>query len=115
MARPIVSRLRGVTICFLRQPPDARRTVLKLFGLFDPTGCAVELRKVVQARGHVRMVRTQGLLLDRQRARVERLGQRVPALGAVELREVVQAPGYIGMIRAEGLLPDGHRERGRAF
>ena len=55
------------------------------------------------------MIRAEGLLPDRQRALVERLGLRVLALVVVQLREVVQARGHIGMIRAEGLLPDRQR------
>ena len=44
------------------------------------------------------MVGAEGLLLDRQRAFVERLGLGVLALGVVELGQVVQACGHSGMV-----------------
>ena len=84
-------------------------TLLKWLGFVVPVHGAVQPREVVQARGHIGMIRAEGLLPDRQGALVERLGLRVVALGVVQQREVVQAPGHIGMIRAEGILQDRQR------
>ena len=55
------------------------------------------------------MIRAESLLIDRQRALIERLGLRVLALGAVQLREVVQARGHNGMIGSHRLLGDLQR------
>ena len=54
---------------------------------------------VVEARGHIRMFGSQGLLLNRQRAQVERLGLRVLALQVIELRQVVEKDGSGGISR----------------
>src|SRR5712691_3589859 len=67
------------------------------------------LGHVLKARGHTGMLRAEGLLRDRQRPLVERLGLCVLALGAVEPCEVVQALGHIGMLRAKGFFPDRQR------
>jgi hypothetical protein len=46
----------------------------------------IENRQVVEALGHVRVLRSQGLLPDRQRPLMQRLGLGVPALIEVEHR-----------------------------
>jgi hypothetical protein len=50
------------------------------------------------------MLGSQGLLPDRQRALVERLGLHVAALGLVEFRQVVEVDGNVRVFRAQGLL-----------
>jgi len=70
---------------------------------------AVEFREVVQARGHIGMVRTKRPLTDLQRPPIERFSLCVLSLGAAEFREVVQARGYIGMVGTEGPLTDRQR------
>jgi hypothetical protein len=52
------------------------------------------------------VVWAEGLLADRQRALVERLGLDVPALLCVERGQVVEAVGDVGMVWAECLLLD---------
>ena len=55
------------------------------------------------------MIGAQGLFPDRQRAPVERLCLRIPALGQVHACEVVQARGDMRVIGAEGFLDDRQR------
>ena len=70
---------------------------------------SVEHRQVVEAGGHVGVLRAQGLFPDRQRPLVKGLGLRVLALGVVEHRQVVEAGGHVGVLRAQGLFPDRQR------
>ncbi len=51
---------------------------------------AVESPEVVEARGHVGVLGSQGLLINRQCALIERLGLGVVALGSIEFRQVVE-------------------------
>jgi len=88
---------------------NAGGSCVQPFGFLGAAGLSIEFSQVLKARGHIGMVRAKGLLRDRQRALVERLGLRVLALGAVEQCEVVQARGDIGMVRAKGLLRDRQR------
>ena len=69
----------------------------------------IECRQVVEARGHVGVLRPQSLLLDRQRPLVERLGLGIPALGMVNQPQVVEADGHGGVLRPQGLLPNRQR------
>jgi hypothetical protein len=55
------------------------------------------------------MVGTERLLVDGQRAFVERLGVGVATLLSVELSQVVEARRDLGMIGTERLLVDGQR------
>ena len=89
-----------------RQCALAERLCLRVLALGS-----VELGQVVQALGHIGMVRAKGLLPDRQRPLVERLGLRVVALGPVDGRAVVRASGYSGMVGAKGLYNDRQRSR----
>ena len=63
----------------------------------------------VEARGDMGMRRPQGLLVDRQRPLVERLGLGVLVLDTVKLRQVVEARGYQGVLRPKRLLQDSER------
>ncbi len=56
--------------------------------------------------GQLGMLWPQGLLPDRQRPLVERLGFGVAALGVVQRGEIVEAGGDVRMIGPERLLPD---------
>ena len=69
----------------------------------------VEQSQVVQARGHIGMIRAERLLVNRQRALVQRLGLRVLALGEVEPSQVVAARGYIGVIGTQSFLINRQR------
>ena len=55
------------------------------------------------------MIRSDGLLPDRQQALVERFGLRVLPLGNVEPCELAKDRGHIGMIWAEGLFHNRQR------
>ena len=79
-------------------------TLLKWLGFVVPVHGAVQPREVVQARGHIGMIRAEGLLPDRQGALVERLGLRVVALSFVKQGQVVQVSRYIRMIGTIGFL-----------
>ena len=60
----------------------------------------VKQRQVVEAGGHIWVLRAKGLLEDFQGAFVERLGVGVLALGHIEIRQVVEADGHLGVLRA---------------
>ncbi len=55
------------------------------------------------------MLGSEGLLHDRQRALVERLGVGVLALGDVEQRHVVEALGHVGVNWSQRILAYGKR------
>ena len=55
------------------------------------------------------MLGPEGLLEDRQRPLIERLGLGVPALGLVEQGQVVEALGHVRVLGPEGLLEDRQR------
>ena len=63
-----------------------------------------ERGKIVQRQGHERMVGAERLLLDRQRALVERLGLGVAALVRSTARPDCSGRGDIRMVRAQRLL-----------
>ena len=61
--------------------PDRQRPLVKRLGLRVLALVSVKLRQVVEARGHVGVLRAQRLFPDRQRPLVKGLGLRVLALG----------------------------------
>ena len=65
--------------------------------------------QVVEGVGHIGVVCAERLLLDRQRALVERLGVGVLALVCVHDGQVVEGVGHIGVVCAERLLLDRQR------
>ncbi len=65
---------------------DRQRPLVERLSLGVVALGSVELRQVVEALGHIRVLGSEGLLPDRQRAFVERLGLRVVALGMIEQR-----------------------------
>ena len=66
-------------------------------------------REVVEADGDVGVVRPEALLVDCERAAIERLGLGEPVGVLQQLGQVVEASGDIGMVRPEALLVDGKR------
>jgi hypothetical protein len=91
-------------------PAGACRRGFDLESGFSVTALGlVECRQVVEARGHIWMLGSQGLFHDRQRTLVKRRGLRVAALGLVESRKVVEARGHVRMLGSQGLLPDRQR------
>src|SRR5207247_11379909 len=78
-------------------------------GLAELALLAAELGQVVQSLRDLGGVRPEGLLVDGERAPVERLGVRVPALRLIEERRLVEARDEPRVFRAERLLPDGER------
>ena len=63
------------------------------FGLRVLTFVVVEPRQIVEAGGHVGVLRAQGLFPDRQRPLVKGLGLRVLTLVVIEQRQIVEAGG----------------------
>ncbi len=61
------------------------------------------------------MVRTKGILVNRQRPLVERLGLGVAALGFVESRQVVEKGGSGRIIRAKLFRPQSQGFLGIGF
>ncbi len=61
--------------------PDRVSAGLQLFHFLRPSHLTEQGGVVLQARGHFRALRSQGLFPDRQRSLVERLGLGVFALG----------------------------------
>ena len=57
----------------------------------------------------IRVVGAERLLVDRQRALVQRLGLGIAALGAIQLGEVVEVGADIRVVGAERLLVDRQR------
>ncbi len=86
--------------------PDRLGAGLHLCWLLAPTGLTQQGGIVLQGRGHVGMVWSQGFLRNRQRPIHKRFCLGVLALGILERRQVVEAPGHVGMLRTLGLLPD---------
>ncbi len=72
---------------------DRQRTLVERLSLGVAALGVIKRRQVVEARGHVGVLRAQRLLPDRQPPLIEGLGIGVLALGAVELRQVVEARG----------------------
>ena len=89
--------------------PDRLGSGFQFLRLVCPFSFPEQGGVVHKARGHVGVRRSQGLLHDRQRALVERLGLGVAALGFVERGQVVEARGHVGVRRSEGLLHDRQR------
>jgi hypothetical protein len=69
----------------------------------------VKHRQVVEAVGHVGVLRTQSLVSDRQRPLVKGLGLHVFTLLVVKHRQVVEAHGHVGVFRTQSLFPERQR------
>ncbi len=80
---------------------DRQRTLEERLGLGVVALGLVEQRQVVEARGHLGVLRPQGFLPDRQGALMERLGLGVLALGSVQRCQVVEARGQSLVFRSE--------------
>ena len=68
---------------------DRQRALVERLGLAGSALSAIQVREVVDARRHVRVVWPQRLFKDRQRALEQRFGIAVAALSAVQRGEVV--------------------------
>ena len=66
-------------------------------------------RQVGELSRYIRMLPTQGGVLDPQGSLEERLGLRELALGSIECRQVVEARGHVRMLGPQGLLRDCQR------
>ena len=88
---------------------DVQRAFVERLGLGVVALGGVKVSQIVQARGHVGMVRSQRFFPDDQRAFVERLGLGVVALGVVKLSQIVQARGHVGMVWSQRFFRDVQR------
>jgi hypothetical protein len=75
-------------------------------GFGVPSLLFVQGCEVIQARGHRGLVSPDSLLLDRERAFLQRLGLAVSSLGIIEEGKVVEPLGDFGMVYAKRLLHD---------
>ena len=79
-----------------RTARDGQRPAHQRLGLRQPVRGLEQLRQVVEAGGHVRVLGAVGLLVDGQRPAHQRLGLRQPVRGLEQLRQVVEAVATSG-------------------
>ena len=93
--------------------PSAPRRGLGLAGRAAPLrilpSSFIQHGQIVEGHGHVRVIRPQGFLLDRQGAPVEALGLGLITPGVRERRQVVAGDGQLVVVRAVYALEDGER------
>ena len=70
---------------------DSQMSPTERLGLSQPVGGAEQQGQVVEARGHIGVLRTKALFIDRQRPPVKGLSLGVLALGLVKRRQIVEA------------------------
>ena len=82
---------------------NTQRPLFKIFRFLHPICRPIQRSHILEARGHMAMTGSEGLLPDRERALVERLSLRVPALSVVQAREIVQICCHVAMFRTKWL------------